>query len=206
MAITSYSDLQSTIADYLARSDLTTQIPTFIQFAETRLRRDLKIRQMLKVVTTATTANDATISLPSDFLQMRDIHLVTTPIQPLNYVTPTVFYRNTDSTGSGKPSKYTLLDTDFQLAPIPDSAYTVKMLYYAAPTFLSVSNTSNVFLANCPDLLLYASLAEAEPYIMNDARLQTWAALYQQGIAAITSADDAGEYAGNPLTITLTAR
>jgi hypothetical protein len=206
MAITSYSDLQSTIADYLARSDLTAQIPTFIQFAETRLRRDLKIRQMLKVVTTATTANDATISLPSDFLQMRDIHLVTTPIQALNYVTPTVFYRNTDSTSSGKPSKYTLLDTDFQLAPIPDSAYTVKMLYYAAPTFLSSLNTSNVFLANCPDLLLYASLAEAEPYIMNDARLQTWAALYQQGISAITSADDAGEYAGNPLTITLTAR
>ena len=206
MAITSYSDLQSTIADYLARSDLTAQIPTFIQFAENILRRELRIRQMLKVVTTTTTANDSTVSLPSDFLQMRDIHLVTNPIQTLEYITPSNFYRNTWSTTTGLPKQYTALDTDFQLAPIPDSNYTVQMLYYAAPTYLSNTNTSNVFLANCPDLLLYASLAEAEPYIMNDARLQTWAALYQQGVAALTASDDAGEYAGNPLSITLSAR
>ena len=54
MSFTSYSDLQTAIAGYLARTDLTTQIPDFIRLAETRLRRDLRIRQMLKSVTTAT--------------------------------------------------------------------------------------------------------------------------------------------------------
>ena len=68
--ITNYTTLQSTIADYLARSDLTSQIPLFIQLAENRLRRDLRIRPMLKVVTTTTTAGDPTVSMPSDFLEM----------------------------------------------------------------------------------------------------------------------------------------
>ena len=72
---TDYTTLQATIADYLARSDLTTQIPEFIRLAEDRLLRDLRIRQMIKVATASTTAGDATVSLPSDFLAMKDLHL-----------------------------------------------------------------------------------------------------------------------------------
>ena len=43
MSFTSYSDLQDAIAGYLARSDLTTQIPDFIRLCEVRLRRDLRL-------------------------------------------------------------------------------------------------------------------------------------------------------------------
>ena len=49
MSLSTYSDLQTSIANYLARSDLTSQIPDFITFAENRLRRELRIRQMLSV-------------------------------------------------------------------------------------------------------------------------------------------------------------
>jgi hypothetical protein len=152
------------------------------------------------------TANDSTLSLPSDFLEMRDIHLNTTPNSALEYLSPNIFYRNADATNTGVPKRYTLLASDFQFAPIPDSAYNVRMLYYAAPAYLSDSNTSNVFLANCADALLYASLGEAEPYIMNDERLATWAALYQRAIDTINASDDRGEYAGVPLTMTLARR
>ena len=134
MAITNYTDLQSTIADYLARTDLTTQIPLFIQLAENRLRRDLRIRPMLKVVTTTTTAGDATVALPSDFLEMRDIHIESTPIQTIVYQNPSNFYRNTRATESGLPKFYTAMGQEFQFSPIPDSAYTLKMVYYASPT------------------------------------------------------------------------
>ncbi len=206
MAISTYSDLKTAVADYLARTDLTSKIPDFITFAENRLRRDLRIRQMLKLVNAAMTANDSTLSLPSDFLEMRDIHLNTTPNSALEYLSPNIFYRNADATNTGIPKRYTLLASDFQFAPIPDSAYNVRMLYYAAPAYLSDSNTSNVFLANCPDALLYASLGEAEPYIMNDERLATWAALYQRAIDTINASDDRGEYAGVPLTMTLARR
>jgi len=101
---------------------------------------------------------------------------------------------------------YTVLAAEFQLAPIPDAAYTLQMLYYAKPELLSDTNASNVFLANCPDALLYASLGEAEPYLMNDARLQTWAALYERAITAINNSDQAGEYSGQPISMSYNVR
>ena len=161
MAFTSYTDLKSTVADYLARSDLTTQIPDFITLAENRLRRDLRIRQMLKYVTTNTVAGDGTVALPSDFLAMRDLHIETNPVSVIEYQSPSNFFRNARTTDSGLPTMYTVLATEFKFAPVPDSAYTLHMLYYAAPTYLSSTNSSNAFLANCPDLLLYAALGEA---------------------------------------------
>jgi len=206
MALTNYSDLKTTVANYLARSDLTSQIPDFIRLAEDRLRRELRIRQMLKVVTTATTSGDSTVSLPSDFLQLRDIHFDGSPVSPVTYQSPSAFFRNARTAESGIPVFYTILASEFQFAPIPDSNYTARMLYYAAPPYLSDSNSSNMFLANCVDALLYASIAEAEPYLMNDARLATWASLYDRAITAITTSDDQGEYSASPIAISVATR
>jgi hypothetical protein len=203
MAYTSYSDLKTAVANYLARSDLTSQIPDFVRFAENRLRRELRIRQMLKVATAATVSGTATVALPADFLELRDIHIAATPVRTVEYLSPSSFFRSARTTESGVPTQYTTLATEFQMAPIPDSAYTLKMLYYAAPTYLSDSNTSNVFLANCPDALLYASLAEAEPYLMNDARLATWATLYERAVQGISTSDDRSEFSGAPLSMSV---
>jgi len=206
MSILNYSDLQSTVASYLARTDLTAQIPNFIQLAETRLRRDLRIRQMLKVVTTTMAASDSTVELPSDFLQMRDLHVATNPVQSIEYQSPSNFYRNTASTVTGVPMQYTILAQEFQFAPIPDSDYTLQMMYYSAPPYLTDSNTSNVFLAVCPDLLLYGALGEAEPYLMNDARLDTWASMYDRGLSSLTVSDDQAEWSGSPISISIAKR
>jgi hypothetical protein len=202
MSFTSYADLQTSIAGYLARSDLTAQIPDFIRLSELRLRRDLRIRQMLKSVTTATVAADNTVELPSDFLEVRDLFIVGNPVQPLTYYSPSAFNRNARTWEIGKPRDYTVLANDFQLAPVPDTVYTVQMLYFAAPTFLSNTNTSNVFLANTPDALLYGALLEAEPYLMNDARLNTWGSMFDRAMSSITRSDQQGQYSGVPLAIT----
>jgi hypothetical protein len=206
MAFTSYSALKSTIADYLARDDLTTQIPDFIRLAEERLRRELRIRQMLKVATATMTAGDATVSLPSDFLAMKELHLVTTPVSNVTFQTTSNFFANARVTDTGKPTIYTLLGSEFQFAPIPDSAYTLKMVYYYKPELLSNTNSSNLFLATCPDLLLYGALSEAEPYLMNDERLNTWATLYQRGVDGLRTSDDDSEYPSSPMTITLSTK
>ena len=202
MAFTTYTELKSVVADYLARTDLTTQIPDFITLAEVRLKRDLRIRQMLKVATASMTVSDSTVALPSDFLAIRDMHLDTNPASSLEYLSPSSFFSNAHTTNLGIPTKYTVLASEFQFAPIPDSAYTVQILYYALPTPLSSSVSSNVFLSTCPDLLLYAALGEAEPYLINDARIQTWAALYDRGLASLSSSDESSEYAGSPLVMT----
>jgi hypothetical protein len=206
MSFATYSDLQTSIGNYLARSDLTSQIPDFITFAENRLRRELRIRQMLKSVTTATVKDDSTVELPSDFLQVRDFVVVTNPLTPLSYLSPSSLSNDPRASEVGVPKSYTILANDFQLSPIPDAVYTVKMLYFAAPAYLSSSNTSNVFLTTAPDALLYASLIEAEPYLMNDARINTWGTMYDRAIASLTKSDEEGQYSGVPLAMKLTSR
>jgi len=206
MAFTSYTTLKSTIADYLARSDLTSQIPDFINLAEQRLRRDLRLRQMLKVATTTTTVNDSTVALPADFLAMKDLHIDTNPVRVLQFQNTSNFFRNARTTDKGVPTMYTLLGTEFQFAPYPDAEYTLRMVYYYKPDFLSDSTPSNLFLATCPDLLLYGALAEAEPYLMNDERLATWASLYDRGLASLRASDDDSEYPSSPMSITLSTR
>jgi hypothetical protein len=206
MSLTSYSDLKTTVASYLGRSDLTSVIPDFISLAELRLQRTLRIRQMLKTVTASTTAADRTVGLPSDFLQMRDLYVQGSPRQVLSYMAPSSFSRDARADETGKPTFYTLRADEIELAPYPDTAYTLEMLYYAKPAMLSDSNTSNIFLANCPDALLYGSLLEAEPYLMNDARLQVWSGFYQNAIGAITESDEGAEYSGVPLQIKVASR
>lgn len=206
MAITNYTDLKAKIADYLSRSDLTSQIEDFITGAEIRLRRELRIRQTLKVMSTATVGGVATIAIPSDYNMMRDMHIDSTPIGSLEFKSPSAFYINTRAKDSGKPRQYTILADTFVFAPIPDDVYTISMLYYSTPPFLSATNLTNTFITECPDLLLYAALGEAEPYLMNDSRLGTWAQLYDRGLKALAISDDEGEYSGAPLTVTISPR
>lgn len=206
MAYTSYSDLQTSVANYLGRSDLTTVIPDFIRFAELRLSRELRTRKMLKSATATMTDADARVALPSDFLEIRDLHIQGNPRMPVTYMSPSAFTRDARADEFGLPVFYTILASEFQFAPSPDFEYVLEVLYYAQPTFLSDTTSSNVFLANYADALLYASLLEAEPYLINDTRSQTWAALYDRAIKNISDADQNGEYSGIPLQMRLTSR
>jgi hypothetical protein len=206
MAFTSYSDLKTTVANYLGRSDLTAQIPDFIRLAETRMARDLRTRQMLKSATATMTGADARVALPTDFMEVRDLYIQGNPRMPVTYLSPSAFTRDARADETGRPFYYTVLASEFLFAPVPDTSYTLQILYYAKPVVLSDSNASNVFLANYYDALLYGSLAEAEPYLVNDARLQTWISLYDRAINNINESDEGSEYSGVPLTMQLTSR
>jgi hypothetical protein len=206
MSFTSYTNLKAEIADYLGRSDLTSKIPTFVTLAELRLSRDLRTRKMLESATSTMTAGDGKVLLPTDFLEMRNIYTQGTPRMPVTYLSPSAFMRDARADESGLPVFYTVLGAEFEFAPKPDTAYVLEILYFAKPAVMSDSVSSNAFLANYPDALLYASLLEAEPYLINDARTATWADLYNRAIQNINNSDQNSEYSGVPLTMRVTSR
>jgi hypothetical protein len=206
MAYTNYTDLQASVASYLGRSDLSAVIPDFIRFAELRLARDIRTRKMLKSATANMVAGDERLSLPTDFLEVRNLYTQGNPRMPVTYLSPSAFTRDARADESGLPVFYTVLASEFQFAPQPDTAYVLEILYYAQPPVLSGSNSSNVFLANYPDALLYGSLIEAEPYLINDTRSQTWATLYDRAIKNIEDSDQNSEYSGIPLQMRITSR
>lgn len=201
MALANYTELVSTIESYLARTDLTSIIPTFIQLAQERMTRDLRVREMLKVATTTATSQDGTVALPSDFLEMREIHFQGNPVYTLEYQSPDLFFRNGWTDTSGEPFYYTIINDQLQFAPIQAGDLTLQMLYYYKPTYISSTEATNLYITNFSDALLYASLAEAEPYLMNDARIQTWASMYDRAIGNIMKNDLGKKYPNTALNV-----
>ena len=94
MAIGTYAELQTAVANWLDRGDLTARIPEFIDLTEARMNRVLRLQLMVNVDTTtlggASTlvAGTRDYALPSGYLQMMDFVLTTDPITSLSYITP----------------------------------------------------------------------------------------------------------------------
>lgn len=200
MALTNYTTFVATVESYLARTDLTSVIPDFVQMAQLRMSRDLRTEKMLKVATA--TPADNLVSFPIDFLELREIHFQGNPPIILEYQSPDLFFKNGQTSLSGRSHFFTMLGTEFQFAPSQDATYTIQILYYGQPTFISSTTSSNLYLAYYPDALLYATLAEAEPYLMNDPRVQTWSALYDRAITNIKKSDLGSTYSYTSLNVT----
>ena len=199
MALDTYSGLKTTIADYLNRDDLTSIIPSFITVAEAKFNRKLRVRQMVKRATAA--IDTQYFAFPSDFLQAKELQLNTNPITYLDYVTQNQgdYSSANEYITVGKPVKYTIIGTQIQVIPTPDTSYTGELTYYGKIPALSDSNTSNWLLAYAPDLYLYGALLEATPYLKDDERLATWSTLYANSLGDIEVADQRASVASTPI-------
>jgi hypothetical protein len=199
MALDTFAGLKATIADYLNRDDLTSVIPSFITVAEAKFNRKLRVRQMVKRANA--TLDTQYFAFPSDFLQAKEFQLNTNPITYLQYVTQNQgdFGSSTQYIAVGKPQYYTIIGTQIQVIPTPDSSYTGELTYYGKIPELSNANTSNWLLAYAPDLYLYGALVEASPYLKDDERLATWGQLYANSIGDIEVADQRASVSSTPI-------
>jgi len=201
MALDTYDNLKSEIASFLNRDDLTLQIDTFIDLAETRHARDLRIREMEAVNTSITTvAGTQSYDLPTGYLELRYAMLQTSPYTMLQYMTPADFFRvYNEGEGTGMPVYYTIVGKKIYLGHSPDSANVLELGFFQRATALSSSNTTNDILTNFPDLYLYGSLAETSPFLMQDERLAVWSSLYKEGVRTANESAQRGRVSAAPL-------
>jgi len=202
MAIGTFAELKVAAANWLDRSDLTDRIPEFISLAEARFNRILRIRDMETVSTAiSTVAGTREYDLPTGFVQMKEFHLTTDPLTPLSYITPEMMTRMQAGSTKAKPEVFTIIADKVRLGPNPDAVYTTSMLYYKTFTALSASNTTSDMLTNNPDVYLYGTLLEAEPFIMNDERVALWATAFKQAIDDIQFQDNKDRHSGSLLRV-----
>lgn len=178
MAITTYTELKAAVADWLNREDLTSQIPDFITFAEARINRTLRTREMLTRRRTVTT--DGFIKLPFDYLETYQLQLpanATNTPEPLTYIGPNEVAQYKSQSMTGKTRYYTIIDGAFELVPTPSSSVELTITYYAKVPSLSATTATNWLLTKAPDLYLYATLLTAAPYLQNDERIPVWSQL-----------------------------
>ena len=201
MALSNYTELQASVADFLNRSDLTSVIPDFITMAEADFNRSLRVREMS--VRTQAPIDSQYVKLPVDFLGMRNIDLLTDPVTPMTYknLQNLDIHRAGDATG--KPIYYSIIQNNIEFAPAPDGDYTIEVVYYQKVPPLSV-NTTNWLLDAHPDAYLYGTLQHSAPYLQSDERVGIWAGKYQQIIEQIITSDERAKFSGSTPSISFT--
>ena len=201
MALDTYNELKLEIASFLNRDDLTSQLDTFIDLAETRHARDLRIREMEAVDTSITTvAGTQEYNLPDGYLELRYAMLQTSPYTTLQYMSPTDFFRVYNAgAGNGLPVYYTIIGKKINLGHVPDDANVLELGFFKRATALSTTNTTNDILTNFPDLYLYGALAETSPFLMQDERLAVWSSLYKEGVKTANESAQRGRVSSAPL-------
>ena len=199
MAITNYSELKTSIANFLARDDLTTQIPDFISLAESRMSREMNARSQEKRATATLVSGDAYVSLPTDLRSIRLVKLNTSPKEVLEYYTPAKLDELYASNAQGKPRAYTIIGGEIKFAPEPDSSYTAEIVYQEGVPDLSDSNSINEILTRHPDAYLYGSLAAASVYLMDDQKTTVYEQLFTRAIDEVKREEERSKQAGSAL-------
>ena len=199
MALTTYTELKASIADWLNRTDLTTTIPDFISLAEAQIERTLRTRQM--IVRANASFDSEYGAVPADFLETKSLQLTSTnPLTPLSFLSiDDMDAARSHYTASGRPRFFSVVGGQFRISPTPDAAYTAELIYFAKLAKLSSTVASNWLLTSSPDIYLYGSLLQAAPYLQDDARIQTWATLYERALNDLRTADDRGATSGGAL-------
>jgi hypothetical protein len=107
--------------------------------------------------------------------------------------------KSTTYISAGKPQYFGIVGGQIRVLPVPDSAYTAELIYYAKLSKLSGSVATNWLLAQAPDVYLYGSLMQAAPYLKDDSRIPVWAAIYTRGLEELQIADDRGATSGGSI-------
>lgn len=183
MAITTYSTLKDAVADFLDRTDLTTQIPTFIQLCEADINAQFNHRGVESTSTLTPTASSRTIALPTGYREPLNLWGLWEGSAGTFDVRAVIREAMHISTVDGIPSAW-CIDGDNVSFDCPcNSASQYTFLFrWVGGVALSDSTTTNLILTNYPNVYLFGALKEAAPYLRDPDALALWEGKYQDAI------------------------
>ena len=201
MALSNFTELKSTIADFLNRDDLTAIIPAFIEMAEAQMNRDLRHWRMEK--RSVGDVDSEYSALPSDWIETISLHVNGDGTSTLNLQSREAVANRRAKTEdeTGRPTLYTHAAGSIELFPTPDKTYEIELLYYAKIDALSSSTATNWLLDEAPDVYFVRALIHSAPYLQEDARAGTWASMYSAAVQKLNSASDAAKMSGTGLRL-----
>jgi hypothetical protein len=200
MAISTYAELQTAVGtNWPDRTDLTTRVTEFIALAEAELRKDERCRRLENHGNFAVDAESET--LPTDFHTLEALyHNGGTHFGPINIVGADMLGTLRGQHGGGAagvPRYAAVVEGSLIFAPVPDSAYSLRMVYWQ--TIAALSGGVNWLLTSHPDIYLYASLVEGAPYAKDVSLLPVWEQKLEAAIMALDLSNRNAQFGGGTL-------
>jgi hypothetical protein len=199
MAISTFAELKTAVANKLARSDLTARIAEFVEIAHDKLNLELRIRAMEGSETLTITAQ--TEALPTRYISMRRLYIDGSPNRQLEFLVPMDFWARYLSSEQNKPQAYTIEGDNLVFGPIPDGTYSLRALFWQAFADLSADADTNWLLTNASGLYFYGALIEAYSFLDDTPSVLKWAALQDDLLAKVKRANKRDRYSGSSLVI-----
>lgn len=184
MSITTYSELQTAVAAWLKRGDLTARIPDFIRLAEIRLKSVVDLRTLETTADLLTTPSRATIALPSDYKS--PLALWIADINPQEQLTQLLVQSMPFNETPNRPQYWCIDGGDIRFQCPANNAYPIKFRY--SQLFeLSGGNPSNYVLTEFPDVYLFGALFEAADFLFDDANAAKWNAKFLDAVQRLNN-------------------
>jgi hypothetical protein len=184
-----YDSLVEDVIRYCERNDdsFVAQIPRLIMLTEQGIAAEIKTLMQLNVVNTTLTVNNPVLQKPVRWRKTISMKINGQPIlnRSMDYVT-----QFQTEAPTGQPLYYGDYDYDhWALAPIPNSAYPVEIIYYSRIQPLDVENQENLLTREAPQALLFGTLLQTQGYLKNTDKLAVWKGYYDSAIAALKGED-----------------
>ncbi len=192
-AAMTYTSLVDDIITYAERSDepFISQVPRFIMMAENRLSSEFKPLGYQRVVTGSLASN--TMLKPARWRRTKSFSILN-GVSRLYLFERSYEYCRTywpDETVLEVPRYYGDYDYEhFFIAPTPSDNFDFELSYYERPEPLSSANETNWTTQYAPQLLLYATMLEAMPFLKMSERIPEFQALLDRAMMAIAKEDD----------------
>ncbi|RVH87743.1 hypothetical protein CN204_04220 [Sinorhizobium meliloti] len=186
-----YTELQTALADWSARSDLTSYLPSFIEFSTAMFNQGqggvspLRLREMMAITSLVPTSGVCT--LPTDYLQYRRVVELASRRRDLQYVTPTYADQEYSDRASGLSSDFTIIGSSLYMFPL--SSNNIELTYYQAIPNLSDAAPTNWLLTKQPNLYLHAGLMQLAMFTKDNDLFSRSAALVTAFIDGLNSSD-----------------
>ena len=190
-AALTYDSLLSDVQTYCERDDdpFVAQIPRFLLLAENRIASEVRGLGYLRFVGGTMVAGNPIMVKPARWRESSSFNY-TDAAGARHYL----FERGYDycrafwpvQSATAAPKYYANYDFEhFLLAGTPDSNYAFELAYFERPLPLSSTNQESWTTQYAPQLLLYATLLEAQPFLKLPERIAEFKSFYDTAKAAI---------------------
>lgn len=199
MALDTITGLTQAVIDWSNAGISTTQANDLITIGENRVYRELRVRQM--EVTTTIAISNGSAAIPSDYIEIKNVHLSNSPSRALKRTTVDRIYQDyPQRSATGEPQFIARDGSNFVFGPNAGSGYSIVLNYYAKPATVLGSTLTGITLSS-PELLLFSALSEAAPFLGQDQRIAVYEQKYQYVKTQVEKQSKGEDFSGSVLEV-----
>lgn len=192
--MTTHAVLKADVAGFLVKTNLTSDMATFVRMGEAKIARRVRVRA--QETTSTLTVTSSTTALPTDYLSMRSVTVDVANKRTLEQMTPETIREAAVWDRGGDALAYSIEGTNIIVAPAQTNT-DLNIVYFARFDALSADDDTNWLLTNAYDVYLYAVCEAAAIWLHDEVKEAKYSALFDRAVSELEDAEKKARVGGS---------